>query len=359
MNELKRHRRSDKIKWIFFTIVTFVLIIFVCGLVLQVFGSESLKPSNWFVEAEENSAGEEINTYTFYLLEANSEGVYSEFLSCPDFQKTEITTISATLNGENITLKRFTQDGITGFSDTGTTECRVCFYGAFEEKEFVCVLFSVEPSVIVMKIPLKIEIIDFINSGDNAGVPDDSNQDDSESSGEDLENQNICELITNKTSLEGSVTLVYDFSSEELLTFSGEVDWSKNPAIELVREKVEDDYFDTGALRFYITDYLQGSPYGNIGIKILIGDGDDNYKEFEYSNHCISGYRFDGNNPTRINNLALYGYIAHQQWTSPSCWIEKFFNPTTGEYIGASISVPLYFIADIRVIIETNYTEEV
>ena len=53
MNDLNRHKKSDSVKW-FFTAITFILlIVMVAGVCLQVFGTDEMKPSEWFKPDEE------------------------------------------------------------------------------------------------------------------------------------------------------------------------------------------------------------------------------------------------------------------------------------------------------------------
>ncbi len=48
MNELRRHKKSDKIKWVF-TGIAFVLVaVMLTGVCLQLFGTGKQQPSNWF-----------------------------------------------------------------------------------------------------------------------------------------------------------------------------------------------------------------------------------------------------------------------------------------------------------------------
>ncbi|MDE6472076.1 MAG: InlB B-repeat-containing protein [Clostridia bacterium] len=66
MYELKRHKKSDKIKWIF-TSITFLLIsVMLVGFGLQLFGTGKLKPSEWFTKSntEEVMSGNVENEMT-------------------------------------------------------------------------------------------------------------------------------------------------------------------------------------------------------------------------------------------------------------------------------------------------------
>lgn len=47
-NELQRHKRSDKVKWVFMGILLFLAFVMIAGLALQVFGTGKTKPSEWF-----------------------------------------------------------------------------------------------------------------------------------------------------------------------------------------------------------------------------------------------------------------------------------------------------------------------
>lgn len=47
-NELQRHKRSDKVKWVLTGIMFFLAFVMITGLLLQVFGTGKAKPSEWF-----------------------------------------------------------------------------------------------------------------------------------------------------------------------------------------------------------------------------------------------------------------------------------------------------------------------
>ncbi|MDE7215818.1 MAG: hypothetical protein K2O08_03325 [Clostridia bacterium] len=48
MNELKRHKKSDKVRWVLTGITLFLVIIMITGICLQLFGVGKQKPSEWF-----------------------------------------------------------------------------------------------------------------------------------------------------------------------------------------------------------------------------------------------------------------------------------------------------------------------
>lgn len=52
MNELKRHKKSDKIKWIFTGIAFVLAFVMIAGICMQLFGNDKIKPSNWFKKTE-------------------------------------------------------------------------------------------------------------------------------------------------------------------------------------------------------------------------------------------------------------------------------------------------------------------
>lgn len=51
-NELQRHKRSDKVKWVLTGIMFFLAFIMIAGLILQVFGTGKVKPSEWFKKSD-------------------------------------------------------------------------------------------------------------------------------------------------------------------------------------------------------------------------------------------------------------------------------------------------------------------
>lgn len=52
MNELKRHKKSDKIKWVFTGIAFVLVFVMIIGMCLQLFGTGKQKPSEWFKKSE-------------------------------------------------------------------------------------------------------------------------------------------------------------------------------------------------------------------------------------------------------------------------------------------------------------------
>ncbi len=59
-NELREHKKSDKIKWVF-TVIAFILIaVFLVGLCLQIFGTGKQKPSEWVKPAEAASVADSV-----------------------------------------------------------------------------------------------------------------------------------------------------------------------------------------------------------------------------------------------------------------------------------------------------------
>lgn len=53
-NELKRHKKSDKIKWFITGILLVLVLVMLIGLCMQVFATnDKMKPSNWFKKAEQ------------------------------------------------------------------------------------------------------------------------------------------------------------------------------------------------------------------------------------------------------------------------------------------------------------------
>lgn len=57
MNDFYRHKRSDKIKWVFTGIAFVLVFVMLAGVIMQIFGKGKVKPSEWFKKSEtENSA---------------------------------------------------------------------------------------------------------------------------------------------------------------------------------------------------------------------------------------------------------------------------------------------------------------
>lgn len=51
-NELQRHKRSDKVKWVLTGIMFLLAFVMIAGLILQVFGTGKAKPSEWFKKSD-------------------------------------------------------------------------------------------------------------------------------------------------------------------------------------------------------------------------------------------------------------------------------------------------------------------
>lgn len=57
-NELQRHKRSDKVKWVLTGIMFFLAFVMIAGLILQVFGTGKAKPSEWFKKQDSEQTEE-------------------------------------------------------------------------------------------------------------------------------------------------------------------------------------------------------------------------------------------------------------------------------------------------------------
>lgn len=60
MNEFKRHKKSDKIKWVFTGIAFVLVFVMIIGMCLQLFGTGKQKPSEWFKKPETEQTTPEI-----------------------------------------------------------------------------------------------------------------------------------------------------------------------------------------------------------------------------------------------------------------------------------------------------------
>lgn len=56
MNELKRHKKSDKIKWVVTGIAFVLVFVMLIGMCLQLFGTGKVKPSEWFKKSEQTTS---------------------------------------------------------------------------------------------------------------------------------------------------------------------------------------------------------------------------------------------------------------------------------------------------------------
>ncbi|MGN0804945.1 MAG: hypothetical protein ACI4MS_06150 [Candidatus Coproplasma sp.] len=59
--ELNRHKKSDKVKWVFTGIAFFLSLVLIVGLFLQVFGQGKVKPSEWFNTEQTETENEDSN----------------------------------------------------------------------------------------------------------------------------------------------------------------------------------------------------------------------------------------------------------------------------------------------------------
>lgn len=61
-NELKEHKKRDKIKWIFIAIGFILIAAIIAGMAMQIFGKGKVKPSEWFKKQETEQTQPENNT---------------------------------------------------------------------------------------------------------------------------------------------------------------------------------------------------------------------------------------------------------------------------------------------------------
>lgn len=61
MNELRQHKKSDKIKWVITSIAFVLVFVFLAGLCMQLFGNDKIKPSNWFKKPDTEQTQSDID----------------------------------------------------------------------------------------------------------------------------------------------------------------------------------------------------------------------------------------------------------------------------------------------------------
>ncbi len=77
MNELRRHKKSDKIKWVFTGVAFLLVFVMLVGMCLQLFGTGKIKPSEWFkkdeTEQTTSTTYNEVSTVMPYTMRSLSE----------------------------------------------------------------------------------------------------------------------------------------------------------------------------------------------------------------------------------------------------------------------------------------------
>lgn len=89
MSDLQRHKKSDKIKWIFTGITFLLFFVMLTGVCLQVFGTGKLKPSEWFVKFKEQTKSEMFDNGGAFIADKVENGV-------------QIVSSTVSLNTDNI-----------------------------------------------------------------------------------------------------------------------------------------------------------------------------------------------------------------------------------------------------------------
>lgn len=101
MNELNKHKKSDKIKWTFTGIAFVLVFVMLAGVCLQVFGKDKWKPTEWFektdmeqptpeIPDEKNDVNAEANSINYMSLQMSNEAVV-------EVSETGVKTVSKTL----------------------------------------------------------------------------------------------------------------------------------------------------------------------------------------------------------------------------------------------------------------------
>lgn len=122
-NELQRHKRSDKVKWVLTSIAFVLAFVMIAGLCLQLFGTGKVKPSEWFKKSDGNQteepAGSEEQTTGGLVMPEETKGngiaLMSAAIAEEDYEENGISaqaetayTVTATVQPENATDKRVT-----------------------------------------------------------------------------------------------------------------------------------------------------------------------------------------------------------------------------------------------------------
>lgn len=110
--ELKRHKKSDKIKWILTGTAFVLLFIFLAGLCMQLFCNDMLKPSNWFKQPDTEQIqpdNDENEQETMAYAVSNHTAKATAAMACnseimllynPDMSLSELRTITGSSNAD-------------------------------------------------------------------------------------------------------------------------------------------------------------------------------------------------------------------------------------------------------------------
>lgn len=117
-NELQRHKRSDKVKWVLTSIAFVLAFVMIAGLCLQLFGTGKVKPSEWFKKSDGNQteepAGSEEQTTGGLVMPEETKGngiaLMSAAIAEEDYEENGISaqaesayTVTATIENEEWT----------------------------------------------------------------------------------------------------------------------------------------------------------------------------------------------------------------------------------------------------------------
>lgn len=95
-NELREHKKGDKIKWIFTFIAILLCFVMIVGICLQVFGTGNQKPSEWFKQTEtEDSETKSDNNVVLSTGETQGMRLMSIYVAEEDYEEYGISAQSA------------------------------------------------------------------------------------------------------------------------------------------------------------------------------------------------------------------------------------------------------------------------
>ncbi len=103
--EFYRHKRRDKVKWVFTFIALFLAFIMLIALCMQIFGREKLKPGNWFKKTEQTTPATPEK-------KDNGGAVITD---------TENTTDGVSINSKKLMRSEYEENGISAQAETAFT----------------------------------------------------------------------------------------------------------------------------------------------------------------------------------------------------------------------------------------------
>lgn len=307
-NELREHKKGDKIKWIFTFIAILLCFVMIVGICLQVFGTGNQKPSEWFKQTEtEDSETKSDNDVVFAEGESNgirlmsARSTYSAASANTYDLSVTYTPADTTFKQTNFTVafKNASSAWATGktvtdyvtLTSTGDTTATLTVLKSFSEQIIVTATNNRNTSV---KATTTVDYVGYINCRVDCEVSD--IYCDIESTFTSLLNGTIMPESTN------SITVTYQ-------TY-GRLDVQKMAAL---------GYSVTSEVSYTLTPDLTGDADCFTSVRNILlkaggfntGHTDEEVKAYW---QAVSTVVLDGDTPENFQNMGVFSYsvVSHR-----------------------------------------------